>query len=173
MAISDKNELFSAEPLIEECTLGSGKSVLLKAMTPKELEEMRAQFRDHPRTSERDGIFLVLQGLIRCVIHPQTHAPLLSEADIPRMETQMHSRDFQPLLYAFNRLHGFEVMLEGDDIVKKLASDSAIDISGIVSQVNSESRPSTLDNMPPTNNSESGTHILRSKTTQPTTEQPS
>lgn len=172
MAITSADDLFTSEPLMQECTLASGKTVLLKAMSPKAMQAMQQKYANHPRVKAGDGTFLACMGLIRCIVHPETHEPLLADVDLARIEQDMTSRDFQALLIAFNDLHGFADVVEELDPVKKPETDSETDISGIDSPTSSASAPTSSLNVWPTRTSVVGETSSCSKTGGKTIEQP-
>ena len=172
MPITDKAELFNHEHMVEEITLLNGKTVLMRALTvtqSEEVQEMAQALSDE----EISPNMYALCGFVLSLVHPETQEPLLTVDDIPTLEQNLGFGNFQRLVLAFNRLNGFEGAEEPDPVKKPSSSLGDTGLSATDLQQSVDDIHAMLHDDLPRETPSDGPPISYAKTSRPTIGQPS
>lgn len=116
MAITDKADLFGEGIVYEECTLPSGKTVLLRSLSPQHAREI--ELRAIADGHEEDQHYYAALGLVYSIVHPETKERLFTDDDALPLVRNIGTEELLCLTQTINALNPQEEMEEPDPVKK-------------------------------------------------------
>lgn len=114
MRVVDKSALLQ----VPTCTvrLTSGAEACIKALTIDEFDMVQTKRR--ATDDANAGVEFAMWALRYALVHPETHAPLLDDADVETLRQSLSARDVETLMRAVNGLNGFDQEDTADPVKK-------------------------------------------------------